>query len=51
MELWYMPGGCKIGRSYTMGRWILWYGLAWVIACADKSKGLSLSAGRLHSAA
>jgi len=47
MKLWYMAGECKIGGSYTMGRWILWYALWWVIACADKSKGLSLSAGRL----
>lgn len=46
-----MPDGCTIGRSYTTGRWILWYALWWVIACADKSKGLSLSAGRLDSAA
>lgn len=51
MELRYMAGECKIGRSYTMGRWIWWYALVWVIACADKSKGLSLSAGRLDAAA
>jgi hypothetical protein len=49
--LWYMPGECKIGRSYTIGGWILWYAEVWVIGFADKSKDLSLSAGRLHSAA
>jgi hypothetical protein len=51
MELWYMPGGCKIGRSYTIVGWILWYAEVWVIGFADKSKGLSLSAAPAWSVA
>ena len=51
MGLWYTASECKIGRSYTMSRWIWWYAEEWVMGCADKSKGLSLSAGRFDSAA
>ena len=46
-----LAGERKIGRSYTTSRWIWWYAEEWVIGCADKSKGLSLSAGRLDSVA
>ena len=42
-----MPGRCKIDRSYTISEWIWWYAGRWVMAGADKSKGLSLSGGPL----
>jgi hypothetical protein len=51
MGSWYTPGECKIGRSYTIGRWILWYAEVWVIGLADKSKALSLSAAAAWSVA
>jgi hypothetical protein len=51
MGLWYMRSECKIGRSYTIVGWILWYAEVWVIGFADKSKGLSLSAAAAWSVA